>query len=47
MRPVTDYPNSKFLEVLLNESGQSIDEHMVKFKGRSGMKQCIKSKPIK
>ena len=26
---------------------QSIDEHMVKFKGRSGMKPYIKSKPIK
>ena len=30
-----------------NDSEQSIDEHMVKFKGRSGMKQYIKSKPIK
>ena len=28
-------------------SEQSIDEHIVKFKGRSGMKQYIKSKPIK
>ena len=30
-----------------NDSEQSIDEHMVKFKGRSGMKQYIKLKPIK
>ena len=47
MRPVIDYLNSKFSEVLSNDSEQSIDEHMVKFKGRSGMKQYIKSKPIK
>ena len=47
MRPVTDHLNSKFPKVLSNDSEQSIDEHMVKFKGRSGMKQYIKSKPIK
>ena len=28
---------------LLHDSEQSIDERMVKFKSRSGMKQCIKS----
>ena len=42
MRPVTDHLNSKFL----NDGETSIDEHMVKVKGRSGMKQYIKSKPI-
>ena len=47
IRPVTDRLNSKFSEVLLNDSEQSIDEYMVKFKSRSGMKQYIKSKPIK
>ena len=47
MRPVIDHLNSKFSKVLSNDSQQSIDEHMVKFKGRSGMKQYIKSKPIK
>ena len=47
MRPVIDQLNPKFSEVLSNDSEQSIDEHMVKFKGRSGMKQYIKSKPIK
>ena len=47
MRPVIDHLNLKFYEVLSNDSEQSIDEHMVKFKGRSGMKQYIKSKPIK
>ena len=35
------------MKVLSNKSEQSINQHMVKFKGRSGMKQYIKSKPIK
>ena len=47
MRPVIDHLKSEFSEVLSNDSGQSIDEHMVKFKGRSGMKQYIKSQLIK
>ena len=47
MRPVIDQLNSKFFEVLSNDSEQSIDKHMVKFKVRSGIKQYIKSKPIK
>ena len=47
MRPVIDHLSLKFSKVLSNDSGQSIDEHLVKFNGRSGMKQHIKSKPIK
>ena len=47
MRPVIDHLNLKFSEVPLNDSEQSIDEPMVKFKGRSGMKQYIKSQTIK
>ena len=47
MRPVIELLNSKFSEVLSNDSEQSIDKHMVKFKARSGMKHYIKSKPIK
>ena len=47
MRPVIDHLNSKFSKVLSNNSEQSTDEHMMKFKGRSGMKQYIKSKPMK
>ena len=47
MRPVIDHLNSKFSEVLSNDSEQSFDEHKVKFKSRSGLKQYIKSKPIK
>ena len=41
MRQVIDHLNSKFSEVLSNDSNQSIDERMVKFKGRSRMKQYI------
>ena len=44
---VIDHLNLKFSEVLSNDKEQSIDQHMVKFKGRSGMKQYKKSKPIK
>ena len=47
MRPVIDNLNSKFFEVLSNDSEQSIDKQMVSFKGRFGMKQYTKSKPIK
>ena len=47
MRPPIDHLNSKFSEVLSNDSKESIDEHMVKFKERSGMTQYIKSKTIK
>ena len=32
-RPVIDHLNSKLFEVLSNDSEQSVDEHMVKFKG--------------
>ena len=41
-----DHLNSKCFEVLLSGSEQIIDEHIVKFKGRSRMKQYKKSKPI-
>ena len=47
MRPLIDNLNSKFPEVLSNASEKSIDEHMVKFQSRSGMKQYMISKPIK
>ena len=39
--------NSKSSEVPSNDSEQNIDEHKVKFKHRSGMKEYIKSTPIK
>ena len=47
MRPVSDHLNSKFSEVLSNDSKQIIDEHMVKFNGRSGIRLYIKPKAIK
>ena len=47
MRPVIDHLNLESCKVLSNDSQQSIDEHIMKFKGRSGMKQYIKSKPMK
>ena len=46
MKPVIGHSNLKFSETESNDNEQSIDEHMVKFKGRSGMKHYIKSKPI-
>ena len=45
--PVIDPLKSKFSEVLSIDRKQSIDENMVKFKSRSGMKQYITSKPVK
>ena len=47
MRPMIDHLNSKLFEVLSNYSEQSIDEHMVKHKGWSGMKHYANLKPIK
>ena len=47
VRPVIDHLNKKFAEVLSNNKEECIDEYMVKFKGRSGIKQYIKSKSIK
>ena len=45
--PVIDHLNCAFKNAFADDSGQSIDEHTVKFKGKSGMKQYIKSKPIR
>ena len=39
-----DNVNLKFTEVFLNDKEQIINKHMVKFKERSIMKQCNKSK---
>ena len=47
MRPVIDHLRLEFSEVPSNDSTQNIDEHVVKFKDRFGMKQSIKLKPIK
>ena len=45
--PLIDHFNETFQNVTANSPNQSIDEHMIKFKGRSSMKQYIKSKQIK
>ena len=47
VRPLINHFNEAFQSAMSNSSIQSIDEHMIKFKGRSSMKQYIKSKPIK
>ena len=47
IRPIIDHLNSAFKEAMSDADEQSIDEHMIKFKGKSSMKQYIKSKPIK
>ena len=47
VRPLINHFNKAFQSAMSNSSIQSIDEHMIKFKGRSSMKQYIKSKPIK
>ena len=47
VRWLIDYLNERFLGAMESEADQSVDEHMVKFKGRSIMRQHIKNKPIK
>ena len=47
IRPIIDHFNKAFLSAMSDSNEQSIDEHMTKFKGRSGMKQYLQLKPIK
>lgn len=47
IRPVIDHFNTSFQNALNNTKKQSIDEHMIKFKGHNAMKQYIKNKPVK
>ena len=47
VRPIISHFNDSFPLCVSNDSKQSIDEHMVKFKGRSTMRQYVKNKPIK
>ena len=47
MRPIIDDLNKSFQESYSNEPKQSIDEHMIKFRGRSSMRQYWKTKPFK
>ena len=45
--PIIDHLNKSFQERYSNEPKQSIGEHIAKFKGRSSMRQYLKTKPIK
>ena len=47
VRWLTDYLNERFLSSVEPEVEQSVDWHMIKYKGRSIMQQHIKNKPIK
>ena len=45
--PVIEHLNKAYKSAVEVDPSQSIDEHMIKFKGQSSIKQYIKSKPIK
>ncbi|XP_039958877.1 piggyBac transposable element-derived protein 3-like [Bactrocera tryoni] len=47
VRPIIEHFNVSFQNALNNTVKQSIDEHMIKFKGHNVMKQYIKNKPVK
>nr|XP_033799977.1 piggyBac transposable element-derived protein 4-like [Geotrypetes seraphini] len=47
VRPVMDHFNRCFQNARNPSQQQSVDEHMIRFKGHSIMKQYIKNKPIK
>ena len=45
--PVINHFSNSFSNAISNDELQSVDEHMVKFKGRSWMKKYVKKKAIK
>ena len=47
VRWLIDYLNERFLSSMEPEVEQSVDEHMIRYKGRGIMRQHIKNKPIK
>ena len=47
VRWLIDYINKRYLAAVSPEKDHSIDEHMIKFKGRQIMRQYIKNKPTK
>ncbi|CAG5046982.1 unnamed protein product [Parnassius apollo] len=47
IRPLVDFMNTALQNAARNSSSQSIDECMVKFKGRSTLKQYMTNKPVK
>lgn len=46
IRPILNHFNEAFSKAMSSSRKQSIDEHMVKFKGHNIMKQYMKDKPI-
>ncbi|XP_028659115.1 piggyBac transposable element-derived protein 2-like [Erpetoichthys calabaricus] len=47
VRPLIVHFNAAFQDILSISEEQSIDEHMIKFKGHNIMRQYVKGKPIK
>ena len=47
VRWLIDYLNERFLRSIEPEVEQSVDEHMIKYKGRSIMRQHIKKTRIR
>lgn len=47
IRLVMNHFNSSFQSAMNNTITQSVDEHMVKFKGHNIMKQYMQNKPVK
>ncbi|XP_023019185.2 piggyBac transposable element-derived protein 4 [Leptinotarsa decemlineata] len=47
LRPLIDILSKTYLESYKPNEHQSIDESMVKFKGRIGFRQCMPMKPVK
>lgn len=47
IRPILDHLNKKYQQCYNTSENQSIDENMIKFKGRSSLKQYMPLKPIK
>lgn len=47
VRSLIEHFNFVYQRFAANTANQSIDEHMIKFKGNNSMKQYIKNKPIK
>ena len=46
VQPVLDHFNASFVPAMASSQFQSIDEHMIKCKGRNILRQYMKGKPI-